>query len=444
MLDENAEFLTYEQLDGHVGRLNRRDFQALEAEWEVAVLNAFSKLGVVQHEPPLGGNSKLDLLFTPGRDSAISLLADITAVSDEGFEVKNPVKSFFVELEKWMRWAGLTGNGFEVFLGHHPTKRFGDIPDIKLPPRGEFAREIFNAKFKAFLKQVKESPGQPAGYHIRTAKTDVLLRYTPGERYFTSTWVSYNRTTSKTRNPVFNALKLKAQNQLKKVSFSGPKGIILCDGSCDMLNAQPNSGFGMNYGAPDAIKEFLRRNRSVAFVLTISSVWTQDGLHMPWAEGSARKIKVSVFGNEGYGNLPESVRASLEGLERHFPEPVNIASGARETIRHGYDPTKFRPLAGGLREVSNDQIKVSANAVFGLLAGTVTQEEFFKALGIKPWSDKPHASRNPFEYMLTRKMRLAEIRLEEAIGDDSTLVFKFDGRDPAISPYINPRDKEPE
>jgi len=442
MLDENDGFLTAMQLDGHVARLNRKDFQALEAEWEVAVLNAFSKLGVVQHEPDLGGAAKLDILFTPDRGPAIGILADITTVSDEGFEEESPVKAFFVELSKWIDKFGLTGDGFELALGSHPAKKFGDNRNAKLPPRGEFAREIFNAKFKAFLKKIKDNRGQPASYYVLTDKTDIRLTYTPGERFFTSTWASYNRATSKTRNPVFNALKSKTQNQLKKISFSGPKGIILCDGDCNMLHAQPHGGFHLNFDAPDAIKEFLRQNRSVDFVLTISSVWTDDGMHRPWSGEPARKIKVSVFGNESYESLPAVVKESLEGLERHFPEPINIASGARETIRYGYDPKEFRPLAGGLHEVSDNQIKISANAVLGLLAGVVSQEELFKSLGIKPWSNKSHASRNPFEYMLTKKMRLTEIQVEETEDDDSTLIFRFDGSDPATSPFINPKTKK--
>ena len=65
---------------------------------------------------------------------------------------------------------------------------------------------------------------------------------------------------------------------------------------------------------------------------------------------------------------------ALAALEQHFPVPTNISAGARETIRHRYDAKEFRPLAGGLREVSHNQIKLSANAVLALLAGAITQE----------------------------------------------------------------------
>lgn len=121
--------------------------------------------------------------------------------------------------------------------------------------------------------------------------------------------------------------------------------------------------------------------------------------------------------------------------------PTNTSVGARETLRYGYDSKEFRPLAGGLQEVSHNRIKLSANLLFGLLAGSITQEEFFKAMGFKPWSDEPHAWRNSFEYMLSKRMRIAGVEVEGTEHDDDTLVFNFDGPDPALSPFTNPKAK---
>lgn len=122
-------------------------------------------------------------------------------------------------------------------------------------------------------------------------------------------------------------------------------------------------------------------------------------------------------------------------LEQHFPEPVNIANGARDTIRHGFDSKAFLPLAGKT-DYSHRQIQISASAVLGLLAGVVTQDELFEALSFKPWSTDSHASRNLFESMLSQKMRIVEVQVEDTNEDDSHLIFKFDGPDPARSPFI--------
>src|SRR6185295_18420983 len=110
MLRENSAFLSREQLDQQVTRLNSADFQPIDTEWEIAVLNAFSKFGDVRHEPPLDGTSRLDLLFTAHDGS--QLLADVTSVSDEGFEDKSPVKAFYVELQERLRKAGLLYRGW--------------------------------------------------------------------------------------------------------------------------------------------------------------------------------------------------------------------------------------------------------------------------------------------------------------------------------------------
>lgn len=438
MINENASFLTKKQLDQHVSKLNREDFQSFDTEWEVAVLNAFSKIGNVAHEPALEGTAKLDLLFT--HDGGSSFLADITSVSDEGFEEKTPVKAFDVELRQRLRKAGLLYKGWALSVGSHSTTKYREQRRPAIPPRGEFAKEIFNANFKEFLRLVKEHPDQSRTYSVITEKTAVTLMYDPRRTDFMSQMHVYNPAIEKDQNPVFNALKMKAK-QIKKVSYEGYRGIVLCDGGSDMVHSQPHGSFEFNYNAVDAAKDFLRQNQSIDFVLMISSVWIDKGRYGPLPGEPARKVQVSIIGNRNFGSLPASLRDSLETLEQYFPEPINTASGARETIRNGYDPKALRPLAGGIGW-SHNEVSISASAVLALLAGRVTQEELFKALRFKPWSNKTHATRNLFEDILSRNMRIVEIQIEDTKHDDSTIIFKFDGPDPATSPYINPKAKE--
>jgi hypothetical protein len=77
-----------------------------------------------------------------------------------------------------------------------------------------------------------------------------------------------------------------------------------------------------------------------------------------------------------------------------------------------------------------------------LLAGRITQEALFKSLDFSPWSDRPGATHNLFEYMLGERMHIVEVQVEDTKYDDSALVFKFDRPDPATSPYINPKASE--
>jgi hypothetical protein len=274
MLDENAQFLTKEQLDHQVGRLNANGFHPIDAEWEVSVLNAFGKLGNVIHEPSLEGAAKLDLLFTA--DDCSNFLADITSVSDEGFEERSPVKSFYVELQNRLRRAGVLYKGWRLSIGSHAAK-YGEPTIPAIPPRNEFSKEIFNGNFKQFLRTVKERPDQSSTFSVRTSKTGISLTYDPNGQYFTTHGPVYSQALKKDQNPVFNALRLKAK-QLKKVSYDGPKGIILCDGGTDMVHSPPHSSYDFNFNAVDATKDFLRQNQSIDFVILISSVPTDEGL----------------------------------------------------------------------------------------------------------------------------------------------------------------------
>lgn len=434
MLNENSESLTKEQLEQQVARLNANGFQPLDTEWEVGVLNSFSKLGTVVHEPELEGTAKLDLLFIA--DDASNFLADITSVSDEGFEERIPVKAFYVELQERLRRAGVLYRGWQLSIGSHPAK-FGGPTIPAVPPRTEFAKEIFNGKFKQFLKRVKDQPYESRTYNVTTRQTAISLTYDPRCQYFTTTGPVYSQALKKDQNPVFNALRLKAK-QLKKVSYEGPKGIVLCDGGSDMVHSRPHSSFDFNFNAIDATKEFLRQNQSIDFVLLVSSVWIDAGRYGVSSRGPVRKVQVTLVPNRCFERVPKRIQEILGQLESCFPEPENTASGARETIRQGYKAKKLRPLAGGW-EMSNSEIKLSESAVLALLAGTVTQEELFGSLGFRPQSDKPSAIRNPFESMLSRKKRLREIVLEETPHDYSYLVFRFAERDPAVSSFINPK-----
>jgi hypothetical protein len=425
MLRENALFMNEEQLDEVVARLNTRGFQSLDAEWEIAVLNAFNKVGDVEHEPPLKGPAELDLLFTSHDRS--KFLSDITTVSDEGFEKDTPVKAFCLELKDRLWRAGLPYDGWTLSIGTHPV-RYGEPRIPAIPPRNEFMSEVFNANFKRFIRAMKEQPRQRHSYQVSSAKTAISLTYDPQGRFFTILGPAYGAAQKKDENPIFYALKAKAQ-QLKRAMYQGSKGIVLCDGGTDMIHTRAHSSFDFDFNAEDATKEFLRQNQSIDFVLLVTSVWTQKGRHQIPGIGPVRRVKVTLVPNRGFDRLSEEIKQSLRQVEVFFPEPENTPTGARETIRHRFDPKGLRPLVGGWG-MSDSEIRISEGAFLGLLSGKVTHEELSKEFG-----------QNPFEQVIRRKLRLREIRIEETAYDESDLIFRFEGRDPALSAFTNPKKK---
>jgi len=66
-----------------------------------------------------------------------------------------------------------------------------------------------------------------------------------------------------------------------------------------------------------------------------------------------------------------------------------------------------------------------------------SQEELSKSPKLKHWDE----TRYFFKHFLNQKMRIIEIQVEDTEDDDSNLIFNFDGPDPAISPFINPKVK---
>src|SRR5256885_9182681 len=105
LLNENAAFLARRQIKDHVNKLNRNDLAfrkgqepLLDIEWEIVLLNAFSKVGTLNYESDFGGRRKPDLHFISKTDPNQFFVADITALSDKGFEGQNAYNALEDEL----------------------------------------------------------------------------------------------------------------------------------------------------------------------------------------------------------------------------------------------------------------------------------------------------------------------------------------------------------
>lgn len=438
MLNENAAFLSEKQLERHVSALNRNNFQSLDVEWEVAVLNAFSKIGTVTHEPDLPGTTKKpDLLFAPFTDSTAPFIADVTTVSDEGFEKDIPLLAFEIELGERIKKAGLQRSPFSCSVRAFPHKPFDDIRRPMLPKREEFPDEIFNAAFRNFLEGVRRNPGIAQQHQILTAKTNILITYDPKQMSSTFSCPIYTQAWSKTHNPVYKALRKKAKGQLKKIPHTGPKGIIVCDGSCDLFFRPGHSTIDhFDYNIDDVVREFPRQNKSIAFVLIISSVWNEIYERIV---RDARRVQVKIFCNSSFHLLPPAIKSSLLELENHFPTSIHTADRARGRIRRGFDYMKsLADNVTGACEVATTRIKVSARDVLRALAGEVNPDELSDPEGRNTNQNQRF---NYFKRFSDKRFPIVGVSLEETPYDDDNLVIEFDSSDPAFSPFINPKAK---
>jgi hypothetical protein len=427
MINENATILTKLQLDKHIDELNRADESSLAYEWEVVLINAFSKLGRVVHEPDFGGECKCDLYFTLNIDPSQSFLADIRTISDKGYEQENPREAFSKELLRIIRKYRLNPNHFFYEIGGEIEGPFRKRKmKLKLPFVANF-KDIFNDNFKKFMERIVKKHSSPDSFVVRTEKVKLSIMYNPMQQYAGATYPSYTAAYSLENNPVYNSLKIKTA-QIKRTGYSGPLSIFLCDGGCHLLNAKGYAG--LDYGVDDIIQRFLGQNSSISFVLTFLVDRSENYLH---------PMGVPQMQIRLYKNFPAFERVSgelldcINKLNYFLPEPVNDAANAinrLKSVRRKEGLSKY----GGM-EMSEKTVRISARALLELLSGKVEQKKFLKDHRLIPTETHPD-TKNIFEIRLNHGSLIDEIQIEKSeIEDDDWILIKFTDPDPAVSPF---------
>lgn len=89
--------------------------------------------------------------------------------------------------------------------------------------------------------------------------------------------------------------------------------------------------------------------------------------------------------------------------------------------------------------MSERRVKISARALLGLLAGTVSQADFFKAHGFIESEDTRHAI-NVFQRAVKSSRLISNVSIETGrSADDDWIIFEFGEPDPAVLPFAIPR-----
>lgn len=423
MLDDNARFLTGEQLEKLVDHLNRHT-SALQDEWEISLLWCLSQFGAIEHEPNMRGKEP-DVFFAPGGDE--EFLGDVIAVSDEGLEGENPVNQFEREFWQQLSKRKLDGGGFDWEIGRKSGARGKKV--VCLPAKGELHR-VFSPDFKRFLDSVAAEPAEAREFSASTEDIDVRFQYRPDQDGMTSGHPSYRDAHSLRKNPVFNALKRK-KNYLKETGYQGPKVIFLCDRGCHILRHDPFQG--ESYGLDAIVHDFLRQNTSISWVTVVS---TQT--KVPPQRGMVPFIRVRNYRNSRASNpLHDRAAEALDDLERVMPAPVNDAVNAANWYR-GERRKSGPSRIGGMMGDAN-QVTLSARGTLELLAGRITQDEFFEVHGFR-LNKGPRGHRNPFRAHLDNGELFKGVQLKlDPDSDDDWITFRFDGPDPAVSKFVNPK-----
>ena len=415
IVDESSAYLKPKQRQEICNLLNTVRDDYLATEWEQVIVNAASKVGVIQYEPDLGGSRKPDFRLQPN-ESNLVLVADVTVVSDQGFKKANPVGALLDEFFRRLQKRKMLHGGFFVTIDSLPNsivRGSGERVRSLVPRVHEFYSRIFDARFHSFLDAVSSRPGQPHTHDVVAADIGVHFSYRPSHRGTSgATYQVFNFASHIEQNPVYNALDAKA-DQLKKSRSDGLNGIFLCDGDCQMLHSNPPSWQG--YRHDEVIWHFLKKKSKVAFVLT--AVVEENTHHY--------RVVPKLYVNSSFQPQKESLERVISAVLSFLPQPEQSPVNALLQLKSQKEQSgRYK---GSL--AMSGEITMSARMLLEILSGVCTLEEFEEQYRMR-------REENPFRIKITQGRLISKVEVEHLPNsDDDRITIHFGDPDPAIHPF---------
>lgn len=436
-----AAKLSGRQVEDLVGRLNQKGRVVLEAEWELMWLSALSDLGQLKHEPALGnGTRRIDCVF---QNAAIEFAADITAVSDAGYDEDNPIEELRTALDELYLKHGVP-SGFHL---HVESKMEGEFRDQKvhllLPKRGEI-RSFVKRNFTLLMKGIAARPDTAAAHTAAVDGGAIRISYDPNKRGYNTGGghLSFNVPYSLSRNPLTHALKGK-KRQLKKSGWSGLRGIIVCDADCYILTS--NTGYSSALTLEQIVGDFLRQNRSIDFVLCVGVQTQWDHLSRPQISLKyfSRLIPQPSLSKDRLNSLIDVLNRALTtfpSIERNSANAVALANSPVPIYK---DQTRFFREWNFTMGKSHEpaEIRLSARSLAALLGGEMDFEMFRQ--GQRITSNVDGKSFEFFQAMVRQGRTIIETRVERRPSeDDDVIVIRFGPPDAAASKFQTPSEEK--
>ena len=227
----------------------------------------------------------------------------------------------------------------------------------------------------------------------------------------------YTHVTSLTRNSLSHALKQKVQ-KFKESGYHGYKIIFVCDGGSDSLRMLVRENYGRS-GAMSVINKFFRNHTSIDLVVVMGI----DRRHeFPILYGRGKPIlRLRSFENPRH-KRPETqlINNLLCQLTDLIPPPCSDVVNALHHLKSEEKRVGIS-LKGGFK-MTRKEVKLSVRVIQELLAGRLTQEEFFTLHGMTDFQGT-RAIINPFEKALAEE-RLIESTAVEKNSDRSGCEFR--------------------
>ena len=395
----------------------------MAAMWEVVVLHALSGLGSIRNEVPLSSGRRPDIAFA---SPELSFVADITSVSDDGLDSRNPFSTLMQEIEATKTRLGLAVGGLHLDVQSvREQRRRGTVTTLRLPERAripDFVRE-------EILPQLRQqiAADEPI-LRISLEDENVGLSITINPRkspYNSGHYAAYDIPTIRDKNPLYSAMKGKA-DQLR--AADSLKGIIVGDAACRALADRGPGGDGLS--ARPIAAELLRQYSSIDFVLLLSVREAQHNWMRPGRPERGNWALLEM--REGHAQA-----AVFDALFRQMmaalPPPVMMPSnGALRAQEPGYDLGHH----GGY-QLGGRKVRIGARELIEVLAGQRSLADDgakFPGRGSAPV--RPNMVQAAFARNLAEGRLPASITVIPTDENDSDdwIEFEFGDVDPAIAP----------
>ena len=363
-LNKLAGELSREQHTRLVARLNRLNDQRLDAMWEAIFLGSLACETSFVHEGIVGDSSRPDFQFSiPAPDGNLSVIGDVTAVSDKGLDDVNPIDWLREQIFQMAGHVGLDPNCFNTYASGGVKGKWPNLkPRLDLGEK-KVLNNMLQAEFKPFVNALSRSSDAPRQFQPSNKSIGLTVDYVPNQWGSSGGHVSYDVIKSLTKNHVFEALRKKS-DQLRGAQDDAVRLIVLCDNDCTAMHTDM---VGSGFRADEIAREFLSASDSVDCVLLIA-VKKKSSSSL-----SYRDVELNFqFVRSARSNRLTDVNktALFEFLERvvaHFPKPVQDPCNARiRAVSRQFDSFD------GTYRTSRSMVTLSARAIQELLAGKHT------------------------------------------------------------------------
>ncbi|WP_428408430.1 hypothetical protein [Hyphococcus sp.] len=400
--------LTEENYKNIIGKLIKGGNAAIATEWEIALLDAFDRFGELRYEQALDDGACPDILFTDSWADAPDFIADIKTVFQDGLEAARTEDLFFQEVIRIAEAVGIDLKGLSFRV-----EEWVEGEDVRpaIPSRGEMPL-FFNEKVRPWLRHYKAEGGRSWSRQFwdRRQGVNFHIAYDASQESFP---YHFPRPKTKKRyqdHVVWRALSA-ARNQVKN-SRTLIKGVMLTDGGCSYLRAEPHGWKNWN---SELFTRFLKRYEDIQFLAVFSTrrrdrplIFNRSDFPKNWDEVTAKVFALDE-------TFQERMQAFFDKVCSEMPSVVLQPSAAERNSRPSWFwSARMDHIGDVLRGWSRDgweEQRISAKALRGFLLGELPREALFD-----------RNSGDPFAALSREGKRLEHVHLVKCPDQDDDIV----------------------